>query len=562
MISLSAGDVVAGYHLDELAGRGGMGVVFRATHIALDRQVAVKLIAPELAADEQFRQRFQRESRVAASIDHPHVIPIFDAGDADGQLYVAMRYVEGTDLGELVAREGNLAPSQAVDLIAQVSDALEAAHERGLVHRDVKPANVLLERRGADFHAYLTDFGLVKTVGAASGVLTRTGQWLGTPDYTAPEQILTGEVDARTDVYALGCMLYQTLAGKPPFQGETDMAKMFAHLSQPAPSLLDARPETPASLDEVIQTALAKEPAERYASANELALAARGAIGTPPPMVETKVVEAEPTATPDERETVAQVPPSPPSSPPPAPPPPTPAAPHAETRLAPTPPARSSPPGDEVKRSSAQPRRRWLVAAAAVALLGGGALALVVSGGDDEDPTGAIPEANLTSNPSFERDTSEWDVFESEIVREKAADAPEGENVARVTLVGSPGEYSIDDSPETVTYSRKGRFYTASAWVKATEATDGERICISLREGLEDGDEDFPFSDSSVRASASEYREVRVTHRASAEDLSIGVHVYPEGSDVDEGEAFLVDAITLTQEARGQASGQQAECEA
>ena len=218
MISLGVGDVIAGYRLDELAGRGGMGVVFQATHIALERRVAVKLIAPELAANEQFRERFKRESRVAASIDHAHVIPIFDAGDEDGQLYVAMRFVEGTDLGELIAREVNLPPSQAVELTAQVGDGLDAAHERGLVHRDVKPANVLLESRGSGYHSYLTDFGLVKTVGEASGVLTRTGQWLGTPDYAAPEQITGSEVDARTDVYALGCMLYHMIAGKPPLR--------------------------------------------------------------------------------------------------------------------------------------------------------------------------------------------------------------------------------------------------------------------------------------------------------------------------------------------------------
>jgi serine/threonine protein kinase len=541
-ISLAAGDVIAGYRLDELAGRGGMGVVFRATHIALERQVAVKLIAPDLAEDEMFRQRFQRESRVAASIDHPHVIPIFDAGDEDGQLYVAMRYVDGTDLGAFVAREGSLAPQQAVHVIAQVADALDAAHERGLVHRDVKPANVLLESRPSGYHTYLTDFGLVKTVGAVSGVLTRTGQWLGTPDYAAPEQIMGGEVGARTDVYALGCMLYQMIAGKPPFEGDTDVAKMFAHLSEPPPSLSDARPEVPAALDEVIRSALAKEPAERQASASELALAAREAIDVPAPTAAAPQAATTP-------------------------------APVAETKLAPTAPARSPRPTDPVKPPAGRPRRLWLVAAAALALVAAGIVAVVASGGGDGGSSGGddggspsevaavIPDGNLTSNPSFESDTSGWDVFNSEIVRERASDAPDGENVARVSLVGPPDEYTIDDSPETVSSSREGAFYTASAWVKATEGTDGATICISLREGLEEGG-DVPFSASSVEASADEYREVRVTHRASASGRTIGVHIFPEVADVQEGETFLVDAISLTEDAGGRSAGRPTSCEA
>ena len=542
MISLSAGDVIAGYRLDELAGRGGMGVVFRATHIALERQVAVKLIAPELAADEKFRQRFQRESRVAASIDHPHVIPIFDAGDEDGQLYVAMRYVEGTDLGALVAHQGTLEPPQAVELIAQVSDALDAAHERGLVHRDVKPANVLLESRPSGYHAYLTDFGLVKTVGAASGVLTRTGQWLGTPDYAAPEQILGAEVDARTDVYALGCMLYQLIAGKPPFEADTDVAKMFAHLSNPPPSLSDSRPDTPAALDEVIRSALAKEPAERQGSAGELTAAARAAIAVPAATV-------------------------------PAPAPPTAAAPQADTVLAPTAHAGTPRPTEPPPRPAA--RRRWPIALAAVLLIGAAGLAVVLAGGGEDDDassgggsgggggeaTAVIPDGNLTGNPSFESDTSGWDVFESEVVREQAADAPDGEYVARVTLIGPPGEFTIDDSPETVDSSRKDRLYTASAWVKATDANDGEAICISIREGLEQGG-DVPFSASSVTASADEYQELRVTHRAAESGKTIGVHIFPEVSTVEEGEAFLVDAITLTEGAGGEGDGRPAACEA
>jgi serine/threonine protein kinase len=504
---LSVGDVIGGYRLDQQVGRGGMGVVFRATHIALDRQGAVKLIAPELAANEEFRRRFQRESRVAASIDHPNVIPIFDAGEEGGQLYVAMRYVEGTDLGELISSRDGLPAEEAVDVIGQVAAALDAAHARGLVHRDVKPGNVLLEDRATGRHAYLTDFGLVKAVGAVTGVVTRTGQWLGTPDYAAPEQIHGGDVDARTDVYALGCLLFHAITGKPPFAGDTEVAKIFAHVSQPPPSVSDTRPGVPAALDDVVRTALAKTPADRHASAGELAAAARRAIGAPTPTAPSRPVPAR-------------------------------------------------------KRTPA--RRRLLAPAVAVALVAVAvaAVAVLATGGDDGDGFEvAIPAANLTKNPSFERDKSGWDVFESEVTRERASDAPHGETVARVTLTGAPGEYSIDDDPETVRSTGEGNSYTASAWVKATEATDGEQICISLREGQDDSEGSNPFASASVRASAQEYREVSVRYRAATSGRSIGVHVFRAGGRMRRGEAFLVDAITIT-EGAGNSTGRSPECDA
>ena len=378
------------------------------------------------------------------------------------------------------------------------------------MHRDVKPANVLLETRPVGYQTYLTDFGLVKAVGAASGVVTRTGQWLGTPDYAAPEQVLGTAVNAQTDVYALGCMLYHMIAGKPPFEGETHVAKLFAHVSEPPPSLSAAQPGVPAGLDDTIRTALAKEPAERYPSAGELATAARPSA-LRGGQTRTLALEA------------------------------TPGSPRAV---------------EPAKRRATPGRRRWLIPAAAVALLGAGALAVVAGGGGDgEDTAAAIPEGNLTSNPSFERNTSGWDVFRSDIARKQASDAPDGEHVVQVNLTGAPGEYSIDDDPETVSSSRKGRLYTASAWVKATPATDGKRICISLRERLSDDNEDFPFSSASVKASADEYREVRVSHRATAGGQTIGVHVFRIGAGVAEGEAFLVDAIALTEGGRGGSSG-------
>ena len=218
---LEPGEEFAGYLIEEEVGRGGMGVVYRARQVALDRAVALKLVAPELVKEPGFRERFQRESRIAASIDHPNVIPIYHAGEEDGKLYITMRYVEGTDLREMITQRGKLPFAEAARIVSEVAAALDAAHARGLVHRDVKPANVLIDGSG---RAYLTDFGLTKHAGSASG-LTKTGMFVGTLDYIAPEQLQGGEVDARVDVYALGCVLYQSLTGVVPFPRDTEPAK-------------------------------------------------------------------------------------------------------------------------------------------------------------------------------------------------------------------------------------------------------------------------------------------------------------------------------------------------
>ena len=273
---LDIGSVIAGYRIEEVAGRGGMGVVFRATQLALDRQVALKLIAPELAQDEGFRERFTRESKLAASIDHPNVIPVYQAGEEDGQLFLTMRYVEGTDLRALLNKEGRLAPERAADLIAQTGAALDAAHERGLVHRDVKPGNILIANRGGHEHAYLTDFGLTKHATQGGG-LTKTGQWVGTVDYVPPEQIQGLSLDARADVYTLGCVLFEALTGQVPYPKEGDVAKMWAHMNDPPPSVRERVPDAPPELDEVVTRAMAKDPAERYPSAGDVGRAARSA---------------------------------------------------------------------------------------------------------------------------------------------------------------------------------------------------------------------------------------------------------------------------------------------
>jgi hypothetical protein len=271
MGELAPGAVFAGHRIEDVAGRGGMGVVYRATQLALDRTVALKVIAPGLLEDQTMRARFVRESKVAASIDHPNVIPIYYAGEEKGVAYIAMRYVGGDDIRSLVRREGKLAPERAARIVSQIGAALDAAHAAGLVHRDIKPANVLL---GPEDHIYLTDFGLTKHVLSVAGT-TKPGHWVGTLDYVAPEQIRGERVDARADVYALGCLLYYTLTDAVPFARDGDEAKLWAHLSEPPPK--PSAHGVPAPFDAVIERALAKSPDERYPSAGDLGRAALAA---------------------------------------------------------------------------------------------------------------------------------------------------------------------------------------------------------------------------------------------------------------------------------------------
>ncbi|HET9738430.1 MAG TPA: protein kinase [Solirubrobacteraceae bacterium] len=263
MPELEPGDEFAGCRIEGVAGRGGMGVVYRATELSLGRPVALKLLAPERARDQAFRDRFQRESRMAAAIDHPNVIPVYAAGEHDGSLYLVMRYVGGTDLHALLRERGALEPELAAELVGQVASALDAAHAAGLVHRDVKPANVLL----AGEHAYLSDFGLTRLAGSDTQ-LTQSGQWIGTVEYCSPEQLRGERTDARADVYSLGCVLHAALTGRPPFAHGTVPATMHAHLyDDPAPP---SERGAPREFDRVVARALAKDPAHRYPSTGDL----------------------------------------------------------------------------------------------------------------------------------------------------------------------------------------------------------------------------------------------------------------------------------------------------
>ncbi len=276
--SLAPGTTVAGYRIEALIGRGGMGAVYRAEEVGLGRKVALKVIAPELAQDERFRERFLRESRIAASLDHPHVVPIYQAGEENGVLYLAMRYVEGTDLAKLLSGEGALEPRRTVEILSQVAEALDAAHEMGLVHRDVKPSNVLIAEAAGKEHCYLADFGLTKRTGSLSGVSVQ-GDVVGTLEYVAPEQITGNPLDERADVYSLGCVLYECLTGQSPFPRATDVALLWAHVHEEPTPPSKARPDLPKELDTVLARGLAKEPGRRYRSAGELVNAARQALG-------------------------------------------------------------------------------------------------------------------------------------------------------------------------------------------------------------------------------------------------------------------------------------------
>jgi serine/threonine-protein kinase len=354
------GETFAGYTIESLLGRGGMGTVFLATHERLRRKVALKVLASDIADDPVFRERFIRESQVAASLDHPNVVPIYDADESDGVLYIAMGFVDGTDLRALLRDKRRLSPERTVEVIDQVASALDAAHESSLVHRDVKPANILLAEPGGK--AYLSDFGLAKP--STGERMTRTGSFIGTVDYSPPEQIAGSPLDGRTDVYALGCVIFECLSGVPPFARDTEYAAIHAQLHDPPPRLTELRPDLPHAVDAVVATALEKDPSDRFATTGELATALRSSTSSSGSTVAAATVPGIPTTT-------AQ----------------------ATTTPHPGPQSESLP---EVprptasRRESDRGRRPWLVVGAVVVLVAavaGGAFALTRGSGAPSKPT-------------------------------------------------------------------------------------------------------------------------------------------------------------------------------
>jgi len=272
------GTTLAGYRVVERLGRGGMGIVYRAEHLRLGRPAALKIVAPELADDRGFRERFAREARIAATLEHPHVVTVYDAGEADGVLYLAMRLVEGGDLAAELSSRGALEPGRALEVCGQVAGALDEAHARGLVHRDVKPANVLLDARGA----YLTDFGLVH--GTPTGGISRPGDLVGTIHYVAPEQIQGTRLSGAADEYALASMLFHCLTGEPPFGRSSDVAVMYAHLHDDPPAASATRRGLPPALDAVLARGLEKTPERRFGSCATLVATARRVLEAAGPL--------------------------------------------------------------------------------------------------------------------------------------------------------------------------------------------------------------------------------------------------------------------------------------
>jgi Protein kinase domain len=361
---LSDGDRFAGYRIERRLGRGGMGILYLALEPGLERRVALKLIAPEAAADEVFARRFAEESRIAAAIEHPNVVPIYAAGEEDGVPWIAMRYVAGSDLGRRIAREGRLGARQAVDLISQIGNGLDAIHAAGLVHRDVKPANVLLGGEQGSDHAYLTDFGVARNVATRSG-LTQTGRFVGTLDYVAPEQISGGEIDARVDVYALGCLLFKLLTGEVPFPRDGEAARLYAHLHDPPPAPSLYVPELSMALDDVVIRAMSKQPGDRHPSAGDMGRAAQAALSGAPVALPERTVATGAAAT---REREAPV-----------------------TALAGEPPTQRL--EEEPEGSS---RRGLLVGAGGLALLAAIVLAIALASGDGNGAGGQSAQTRTT----------------------------------------------------------------------------------------------------------------------------------------------------------------------
>ena len=273
---LSGGQAFGPYHIAGTAGAGGMGVVYRAEQRSLARVVALKVIRPDIAQSGDYRSRFLREARLAAAVDHPHVVSVFDVGEQAGRLYLTMQWVDGQDLRTLLDRQRRLGPDRTVLIGTQLAGALQAVHEAGLVHRDVKPSNVLMRDLGGRDHAYLTDFGIAKMPGAQDD-LTRTGWSVGTPGYLSPEQIRGQRPGPHSDLYALGCVLFEALTGRRPFGGENDLVMQWAHLSSPRPVVSIACPDLGRRYDGFFARALAVDPAQRFASGRAFADALQAA---------------------------------------------------------------------------------------------------------------------------------------------------------------------------------------------------------------------------------------------------------------------------------------------
>jgi serine/threonine protein kinase len=435
-IELSEGDQFGGYRIERRLGRGGMGVLYLAIEPGLERRVALKLIAPEAATDEVFARRFAEESRIAASIEHPNVVPIYAAGEEEGVPFIAMRYVAGADLARRLAKDGRLDPAAAAELIAQIGNGLDAIHAAGLVHRDVKPANVLLSGDEGVEHAYITDFGVARNVATESG-LTQTGRFVGTLDYVAPEQISGGQVDARVDVYALGCLLFKLLTGEVPFPKDGEAARLYAHLNDPPPAPSLYVPEVSMALDDVVIRAMSKQPNDRYPSAGDLGRAAqaaqRGERTTVPEHTVATGAAATRAAATRAAETV-----SPPTA-------------ETDEPGPPTEPTRRLAEGTKVSGSGSSPSggsRRWAIAGGVAALIAAAVIvAILVSGGGGSDPsaTGDAGPGSATASKKKEKPakTQPKALTRSELIAKADAICEDSQNTYK-----SVRSQAMEESPD------------------------------------------------------------------------------------------------------------------
>ena len=481
---LEPGSLFAGYRIEGILDRGGMGLVYKATDEELDRTVALKLIAPEHTQNPDAATRFKSEARLAASLEHPNIVPIHRGGDYHGVLYLAMRFVPGTNL-RLVIDKGQLSLDRVQRVVRSVGSALDAAHERGLVHRDVKPANILISGAPPHEQIYLTDFGLTKKLGSP-GSLTQTGAWVGTADYVAPEQIQGGQVDGRTDVYSLGCVLYEMLTGSVAYPKDNDMAKLWAHVQDPPPAPRLKRPELVEAFDDVVSRATAKDPGDRYAKASDLADAVDRAVAEqsaalgPAALHTTRAAGVTPSA--GEHDLFVSAPTrgsAPEAGDPAAPPTPPPAG------------------GDESLAGPAAPgggarSRLVLAAAAVVAVLGVLAVVLLAGGGDGDDeqasrPPAAVPVATKLpsdlawrpiTSPPFQRQYAAATTVDGEVIAIGGIGVRESSTTTKIYDPGTdswttgPGLPAALHHASAVTY--KGEAVVIGGFVPGDELTSGQ----------------------------------------------------------------------------------------
>ncbi|MDA0183141.1 protein kinase [Solirubrobacter phytolaccae] len=527
--------VVGRYEVLRVLGEGGMAVVHLARQPSLDRLVALKELRALNSTDGSLAQRFLREARLAGSLTDPHIVTVYEYFEHDGTPYMAMEYLERGSLRPFV---GELNLPQISGVLESILAGLTAAEAAGIVHRDLKPENVLVS---ADGRVKIADFGIAKAttdVGAGS-FRTATGMMIGTPAYMAPEQALGTDIGPWTDLYSVGCVAFELFTGRQPFHDvDSAMAILMRHATEPIPPISTIVPHIDFRLSDWIDRLVQKDRHARFASAaeawdayEEIAVDLLG----PRWRRDTRLLN-HPGEVHVVDETAAALPvTAQPYTPPPPDLPPGPLSPHVAPEHVHQPPRRSGP-------------RRWPFVAAAGVVLLAAALTVLLWGGGGEEPVDS-----LTTNASFESGPAGWTAFQATLTTEAADDAPDGSEVVRVTSNVAGDQYGIDDEPDTVDASSvEGRHYTASAWIKGTDSTDGKPVCIAIREWNRNaGIGAAVIAEGKVTANTGDFQRVSASYLATGDGNVIDVHVYRWADDVTEGEAFLADSIALTSDDAG-----------